>query len=166
MNIEEKQELIEQAIQLETNIATLYTIFSNAHKQHAELWSQLSQEETGHAELIRNTVARSDLNELLNNDTLSESLVRLEHCNHHIQASIKQFAEAPPSPNDAFTIALELEQSAGEIHYQQFMDIGDGSVLDRVFQKLDQEDKAHSAQLRAYMLKHDIPIADFLEQER
>ncbi|MFC1685113.1 rubrerythrin family protein [Pseudomonadota bacterium] len=165
MNLKEKQELIEQAIQLETNVATLYTIFCHAHTEHAELWSQLSQEEKGHAALIKNATERCDLNELLNDEAISANLTKLERCNHHIQALIEQFAEAPPTSVDAFTIALDLEQSAGEIHYQQFMDIGDGSILDRVFQKLDQEDKAHSARLRAYMLKHDIPIVGYLERE-
>lgn len=166
MNIEEKQQLIEQAIQLETNVATLYTLFSNAHPQHTELWAQLSQEEKGHAALISNTVARSDLKELLNDKPIKESLTKLERCNHHIQALIEQFKETPPSPVDAFSIALELEQSAGEIHYQKFMDARDDSILDRVFQRLDQEDEAHSARLRAYMKEHDIPIADYLDQER
>jgi ferritin len=166
MNIEEKQKLIDHAIQLETNVATLYTLFSNAHPEHAEFWSELSQEEKGHAALISNTVARTDLEELLNDKPILDSLTKLERCNHHIQALIEQFSVEPPSPKDAFTIALELEQSSGEIHYQKFMDLGDDSILDRVFQKLDQEDKAHSERLRAYMKEHDIPIADYLDQER
>jgi len=163
MNSKDKQWLIEEAIQLETNISDLYAIFSNAHKEHTELWSQLSREEKGHALLIRNATARCDLSELLSNGVISENLTKLERCNHHIKALLKQFQENPPSPEDAFNIALELEQSAGEIHYQKFLNTGDDSILDKVFQKLDQEDKAHSAQLNAYMIEHGIAIADYLE---
>jgi len=166
MNIEERQGLIEQAIQLETNVSNLYTIFSNAHAQHAKIWSELSQEEKGHAALIKNAAERCDIGEVLTEEVIAENLEKLERCNHHIQALIEQFQEAPPSPNDAFNIALDLEQSAGEIHYQKFMDTGGDSMLDKVFQKLDQEDKAHSAQLRTYMTVHGIHIADYLEQER
>jgi rubrerythrin len=163
MNIDERQRLFEEAIQLETNTADLYTIFSYSHKEHADLWSQLSQEEKGHAALIKNAVERCDISELLSSETISASLKKLERCNHHIAALIKQFRVDPPTPGDAFNIALDLEHTAGEIHYQKFMDIGDDSILDKVFQKLDQEDEAHSAQLRAYMTKHGIPIADYLK---
>jgi len=163
MSSKDKQWLIEEAIQLETNISDLYAIFSNAHKEHTEFWSQLSREEKGHALLIKNATARCDLGELLSNVVIPENLTRLERCNHHIKALLKQFQESPPSPEDAFNIALELEQSAGEIHYQKFMNTGDDSSLDKVFQKLDQEDKAHSEQLHAYMLKCGISIVDYLE---
>ena len=163
MNIEEKQRLIEESVQLELNVASLYTIFSNTHREHADLWSQLSLEEEGHAALIKNAAERCDLSASLSNEAVSASLKKLERCNHHIAELIKQFRVEPPSPEDAFNIALELEQTAGEIHYQEFMDIGDGSILDKVFQKLDQEDEAHSAQLRAYMAKNGIPIAGHLE---
>lgn len=163
MNTEEKQRLIEQSIQLETNTSNLYAIFSNAHKAHTDLWSQLSMEEAGHAALIKNAAERCDIGELLSSEAISSSLDTLARCNHHVEALIEQFQETPPSSDEAFSIALELEQSAGEIHYQEFMNIGDDSLLDKVFRKLEQEDKAHSTQLHAYMAKHGIPIADYLK---
>ena len=58
---------------------------------------------------------------------------------------------------------LSLSLSAGEVHYQDFMDKDQNSVLNKTFQKLNQDDKNHAARLCSYMRRHGIEINDDLK---
>jgi hypothetical protein len=56
----------------------------------------------------------------------------------------------------AFNIALRLEQSAGEIHFQDYMTSEADSEMDRIFKRLNQDDKDHAKRIQSYMTQHNI----------
>ena len=61
-----------------------------------------------------------------------------------------------PSREDAFNLALKLAQSAGEIHFQQFMEKSSGSKLDLIFKRLNGDDKDHAMRILSYMKDYGI----------
>ena len=64
---------------------------------------------------------------------------------------IKEYQENPPSRQLALTVALEIEGSAGEFHYQHAMELPADSESTKVFQELNNVDKDHASRIRGYM---------------
>ena len=71
---------------------------------------------------------------------------------------MNQFKDIPPSRNLAFNTALEIEDSAGELHFQDFMDKETNSEIDELFQFMNRQDKDHAKRIRSYMEDNDISV--------
>jgi hypothetical protein len=71
---------------------------------------------------------------------------------------LKQFKNIPPSRELAFNTALEIEASAGELHFQHFMDKETNSKIDELFQFLNRGDKDHAKRIRSYMKNNNISV--------
>ena len=91
---------------------------------------------------------------------LASSLEELRSANSTIVELLEKHQDTPPSREDAFNLALKLEQSAGEIHFQQFMEKSSTSKLDSIFQRLNRDDKDHAIRIRSYMQDHGIKIKE------
>ena len=48
----EKKELLEEAIQLESNVSGLYRLYSEQFEEDSEFWKQMAKEEVEHAALL------------------------------------------------------------------------------------------------------------------
>ncbi|MDP6925187.1 MAG: hypothetical protein R2568_08465 [Candidatus Scalindua sp.] len=143
---------------LELNVSELYKIFSEAFSEHAGFWWKLVLEEKNHAALIRSGKDHYEPVNKFPTDLISSKLSVLEDTNAKIILLIKEYASNTPSEEEAFNIALELEQSGGEIHYQTFMEKGKAETISRVFEKLNGDDKDHANRICTYMNNHDINI--------
>lgn len=153
---EEVSELIEESVQLELNVGELYLVFHRVSPDDADFWWRLFVEEKNHAALIRSIEEGFMPAGILPDELLSSSLGKIREANTAIVALIARFKTASPSREEAFSIAHKLEESAGEIHFQTFMEKQTESTIDQVFQRLNREDKDHATRIRSYMEKHGI----------
>ena len=156
--MKELSQLIHESIQLELNVAELYKIFNQAFKKDAVFWFELFIEEENHASLFKDMEKIDILPIEFFMEILSPLLEELKEKNKNIASFIAEYKLNPPSRETAFNVALEIEQSAGEIHFQKFMEKESKSPIVQLFQRLNEDDKNHIARLRNYMEKHDIQI--------
>ena len=155
MNSKLKQ-IIDESVQLELNLAELYKIFNQAFREDAYFWLTLSEEEERHATLIRKAGKIEIQPDGILTEMLHTTLQELIDGNKKIVSFIVKYKSKPPSREEAFNVALEFEESAGEIHYQKFMEKHSDKILYQLFQKLNKEDKDHIARLRSYMNEQGI----------
>lgn len=143
--------LVENSVKLELNVAKLYMVFHRAFRGDADFWWRLALEEKNHAALVRTLKESFVPKGIVPDKLLSSSLHKIETINARIVAEIAKFTAAPPSREEAFNIAYQLEQSAGELHFQIFMGNIKELLIDQIFQKLNGEDKDHAIRIRYYM---------------
>ncbi len=157
---EEYRQVIEESIRIELQVAELYLLFFNYLPQDKGFWWKIALEEKNHAALIRSILHLSEELQEFPEDMFSSSLVELVETNSVLISLIEKFAAEPPDRETAFNTALEIEESAGELHYQGFMENEKDSNMKiaEIFRQLNREDKDHSIRIRAYMLKNNIDM--------
>jgi len=148
--------LIDESIEVELNVADLYLLFHSLFPQDAKFWWQLILEEKNHAALIKSIKKTSEQLGGLPNSLFASSLKDLKDINSKIISIIKKYKFKAPSRDEAFNIAFELEESAGELHYQEFMVEKNSMEIDSIFKKLNANDKDHAKRIRSYMERHGI----------
>lgn len=140
-------------ILLEKNVGALYSQFGELFPADLPLWKQLAHEEDNHASLI-DTLKEYILD---SGDLLKKLLVSSEETLSAINAKVEKMLDDPKcyatSREDALSIALQLEQSAGEVHFQCAADDEDVSVPLQIFNQLTSADKDHIKRIQAYMEK-------------
>ena len=149
--------LVEESIQIELNVAELYMLFKAVFPEDADFWWRLALEEKNHAALVRSIKESFLPVGVLPDKLLSSSLQELRKVNAKILDLIVKFRNSPPSRGESFRIAFELEESAAEIHFQEFMENAPSSTIEEMFQKLNKDDKDHAARIRSYMEKQGVP---------
>ena len=144
-------EIIEESIKLELNVSRLYDFFSVIFPEDADLWQLLSNEEKNHASLLKTSkdVLLSCVE--FPDEVLAPTLVELNTTNDHIISLLKEFNDNPPSRESALNSAISLEESAGEMHFQQGMDKRPtpNNFL-KIFQDLNKYDMDHAKRIREY----------------
>ena len=66
--------------------------------------------------------------------------------------SVKEnFAEIKPDRETAFSIAIKIESSAGEQHFQRVMESPSASNVIKILQELCEDDIHHLNRIREYM---------------
>lgn len=144
-------DLIDEAIALEMTIGKLYSLFSRKCDEDKGFWLQLETEEYNHASLLKAAkefVAYSKFPSGLipqTTDQIKQSVMQ-------INQNYQQFDENPDRLT-AFSMGYEMENIAGEMHYQQFMESADNDELRNLFKKLNRFDNDHSKRILAYWTK-------------
>jgi uncharacterized membrane protein YhiD involved in acid resistance len=149
---------MDEATKLELNVSKLYLVFSRICTEDADFWWQLSIEETNHAALLENVRETTFKIDLFADS--QEEHKRLAEANEKIASMIKKFEQTPATREQAFNTALELENSAGEIHFQHFIEKREKTSTERVFETLNQEDSDHAERIRSYMDCHGIAVTN------
>ena len=147
-------ELLDVSIAHELNISKLYTLFQELFEEDEDFWWQLSMEEQSHAALLRNEKTILNPSGTLPENLLATDLEALKVSNANLESLIDALTLNPPSREEAFMTAYDLEQSIGELHYQEFMNRKSCSLSDELFKQLNQEDKDHADRIKTYMLAH------------
>jgi hypothetical protein len=155
-NQQELNRLIDEAIKLEQNMAGLYNRFAYWFPEDKEFWWTLVMEEKNHAALLRSGKESFLPNGLFPTGMLPDSRGELETANQKISEFIQQYKGSQPSKSEAFNIAYAMERSAGEYHFQFFMDKPVESNMERVFKQLNQGDKDHAFRIYQYMVNQGI----------
>jgi rubrerythrin len=150
-------EIIEESIQLELNVAELYRIFQEGFPEDAGFWQELHREEKSHASLLR--TARDSFIKRGNfpSNLVADSLETLKASNAVVERLARKYAQALPSRREACETAIQVEESAGESHYLDFMEKAPGNSLDTVFQLLNRDDKNHAMRIREYLDRNLAP---------
>ena len=150
------EEILEEAIRLELLVGELYLLFSRQHRQDEPFWWKLALEEENHAALLK-TVQKMDAARVpVPTSLLPEKLEVLMESTAAVEKTIEEFEENPDRTR-AFQVAYEIETSAGEVHYNDFMTAEGNSHVIKVFRKLNGDDVDHAQRIRAYMENHGIP---------
>jgi hypothetical protein len=82
----------------------------------------------------------------------------LVDANSEISSLIKKSKVNPPSRTEAFNIALNIENSVGEIHFERFMNQETELKIVNIFQQLNRDDKDHANRISSYMNRNNIPL--------
>lgn len=150
--------LIEESINLELNVSKIYAHFYRLFPDDAAFWWKLVVEEKNHAALIRSGKEYFEPLRKFPHGLLAPMLQILKDANSRLDSLIKKYEEAPPSREEAFNIALKVEESAGELHFQEFMDKEANSTTDNIFKELNKGDKDHAMRISCYMEEHGISV--------
>lgn len=155
---ESMKQLIEEAIKLELNMADIYVSFHDRFPEDAGFWWGLAVEEKKHASLIMHCKQHLLNSELFPSETIDESLAAIIKINNTMEGILRQEAGSPPPDRAiAFRLALELEESAGEIHFQHAVQKTEQtSDALKLLQSLNKDDKDHADRVRNYMSKHGL----------
>lgn len=150
--------LIDEAINLELNMSDLYLLFNKVFSEDRPFWWGLSLEEKNHAALIK-----SGKDYFLPTDKFPVTLIEnclesMKNMNAEIITLVEKFKNNVPSRQEAFNTAIKIENTAGELHFQRFMEKDSESKVDQIFLKLNKEDKDHAKRLGAYMDKKGIEL--------
>jgi hypothetical protein len=143
-------QLANKAMQLEYNVSKLYMIFRDSCPEDAEFWWKLVIEESNHAALIK-----SGLDYFMPEGAfpyeIFPSMDDLQEANKELRSLLNKYENHPPSREETFNLALQVEMSAGEMHFQQAMTKKTDSEILQLFQTLNQDDKDHAKRIRFYM---------------
>ena len=148
--------VIDESIQLELNVSALYKIFHAAFPADADFWWELLIEEENHAALIRSIKEAFMPAGKFSDGMFLNSLEILKKHNQALCHLIREYRNAVPSREDAFKSALEVEQSACEIHFQKFIERKEKSRIEKIFEQLNRDDKDHVKRIRSYMEAYGI----------
>jgi len=148
--------LLDESIQLELNLASLYTLFNDHFEEDEEFWWQLSMEERSHAALLQQEKKQPQPLQFFPENLLSKDLEALKANNARITGEAERFKQNPYSRDEALNLALHIEMSAGEAHFQEFMESETGSLTADIFKQLASEDQNHARRIREYMKEQGV----------
>ncbi len=150
METNQLDELIDESIRLELNVAELYKTFSEALPEEQDFWWQLHIEEKSHAALIRAARDSFAKRGKFPHDLIANSIDDLKRSNAKVEMLTGKFNVTPPTPLEACEVAVALENEAGEMHYTRFMEKDASNAVDNVFQVLNRGDKDHERRIREH----------------
>lgn len=152
---QELSELLEESIKVEISVADLYSLYTHIFEEDKDFWWRMSNEEKNHAALLKS--GRLYLQQdILPMDLLYHGLSTLEDINRQLNLKIEEWKKTAPSKETAYQYALELEESASELHFQKILeteklaDSFDSKVL-TIFKNLALGDKDHAIRIRVLM---------------
>jgi hypothetical protein len=151
-------QLIDESIKLELNVADLYTIFCKAFPGDYAFWSKLALEEEHHASLIRGARDAWLPGREFPHELLAPKVDMLLETNSKLVSLLEEYRHNPPSREIAFNVAFNLEESAGEVHFQRAMEQPPTSTIMEVFQLLNRDEKDHARRILAYMSDKGIEL--------
>lgn len=158
------EDFIEEAIKLELNAAEIYGVFAATIPVDADFWAGLSWEERNHASLLKtsqNVLVPADE---FPGEVLPEFIQPFIETNRWLKSLLDDFAETPPDRKTAFAIALKIENSAGEQHFQRVMGTPSDSKIVQILQELCEDDINHHARIEKYM--HDVGEAVQITEDK
>jgi hypothetical protein len=153
---EEQLLLIDESISFELAVGRMYLFFSDIFPEDHSFWWQLAKEEENHASLLRHGRDYYLKQDLLPPQLLCSSIAQLKQNRKELDELYAAFETDHPGRETAANIALWLERSASESHYQLVMNMrSDVKGLD-VFQQLNGDDKDHLERIKIFMRKKNI----------
>ncbi|MDP6923397.1 MAG: hypothetical protein QGI94_01275 [Candidatus Scalindua sp.] len=152
------EQLIDEFIKLELNVADVYKVFLNTFPEDSELWSRLVQEKEKHADLIQSMRSTFLLPSQFPSDLLSSSRQMLSKANNRLISRLKKYRKKPPLRESAFKVALDIERSAGEFSFQLAAEKVPDSGIMKIFQELNRDCRNHTKKINTYMHNKGIKL--------
>lgn len=161
VEMSEKQlQLIGEAIKLELNMAELYLSFHNRFPEDAEFWRKIAVEEKYHAALLKSGEQVFLDSGVFPSELVSISIESLITANDLLKHIFKEDVDHL-SRAAALNLALKLEESAGEKHFQHAIQQAEHPTKGiKLLQSLNEDDRSHADKIRSYMLQNGICVSD------
>jgi len=140
---------LDKSIEIELNIAELYKIFFMNFQEDYEFWWNLYIEEINHASLLKSGKDFLKVNKFPK-DLLLDNIDDLSYTNNKILSYIDYFKENQ-NRETAFKIALDVESSAAELHFENFMKQNSDNIIINIFKKLNGFDINHYNRIKKYI---------------
>ena len=147
---EEILDLLELSLELELKIAELYRFYSRCFSEDAAFWWKLSMEEGNHAALIKSGIQNYAPVDKYPKEMIYPVTEEWKDLLRFIDRQLDQFTKKSPDREQAVQLAIALENSAGEKHYQNAMEYPEGSRMLKLFQRLNDGDRDHAQRIRHY----------------
>lgn len=144
-------QIIELATELENVVADLYMLFHEIFPEDADFWLKLFTEEKEHASLLQWSSKLLESTGEFPEEVVPSDTDPLIEAINKVKTCITDFSSAKPSRETALRIAIEIEENAGEVHYQTAMEKKADSTYMETMQRLNLDDKDHAERIRAYM---------------
>lgn len=146
-------ELIELLATQEEKVAALYATFARQFPAHEAFWSDLSREETLHAQWLRRLFARTQTGTgRVQGDHLDVDTIRA-HVNK-LQALQEQIEATPPALLEALRMAQSIESTVCESNYFEiFEGLSEWAEFKQVQYCLAEATRNHVDTIHAYLEK-------------
>jgi rubrerythrin len=141
--------IIDESINVESNLSILYSQFGNLFSEDSEFWSQLASEEKDHASLLLRSKTLSSSSDNFPVEILSQDLETVISTNKMIEELIL-CSHGLSDREKAGRIALRIERSSTELSFERFLNTASDSELSKVFAKLNYYDKNHAKRICEY----------------
>lgn len=153
------RQLIEEATRLELNVAKVYLGFHRRFAEDADFWWKIAIEEENHAALLLSGELYFMDAGMFPVELVCTSLATLIDLNNELECMLVHESDEPLSRAAAFNLAITLEESAGEIHFQHAMhETEHPSKAIKLFQSLNEADVDHADRIRNYMRQNGIGV--------
>ena len=110
--------LFNEAIRVERNIASFYTLCATHFKDDKLFWQMLSEEEEHHAKILESGLELLLEQNLFPDAILDLDIKELKETNSKLEEKVAECKEKVPGKKEAYTYALELEQASLEFFFQ------------------------------------------------
>ncbi|MCF8067286.1 MAG: hypothetical protein K9L30_01750 [Desulfobacterales bacterium] len=148
--------LIDESIQLEMNLSDLYFFFKKTFSEDKVIWDKLADEEKKHAAFIESARAFSKDESQFPSQLVSAAIQSVMDTNDALTELMGKYEKEPPSRISAFRLALKMEHSVGEIHFQNAMKHDKGSDIIKMLKELYELDQNHIKRITEYMAAQGI----------
>ena len=149
--------LMNEAALLELNVSNLYLAFHQIFEEDSNFWWILAMEEQNHAAVLKTASKMKDVHLDIPRELLPEGIDELLKANKRITDFEVEMRSAP-NRTRAFNFAYNLENSAGELHYDTFMKSENESETAKIFKQLNGDDVDHAERILQYMTDHGIAL--------
>ena len=113
-------------------------------------------EEIKHGRLLRTELENLSKAEILTEEAIPPDLDALLIQGSSIADLFLDLQESPPTRTRAFAIALALENSLSERHYQSSMHVDPVAPARCLLESLDRDEKGHAKKIEHYAERHGI----------
>ena len=140
--------LFNEAIRVERNIASFYTLCATHFKDDQLFWQMLSEEEEHHAKILESGLELLLEQNLFPDSILGLDIEELKATNNKLEEKIAECKENVPGKKEAYTYALELEQASLEFFFQQTTSKRADEKALKIFDNLVGFDKDHAQRIQ------------------
>lgn len=144
-------QIIDLAVELEMVVADLYMLFHEIFPEDADFWLKLFTEEKEHASLLKWSRDLLESSGEFPEELIPSDTTPLIGAINKVKTCITDFSTNKPTREAAFRAAIKIEESAGEIHFQQAMGKKADSTYLETLQKLNLDDRDHAQRIRTHM---------------
>lgn len=140
--------LFNEAIRVERNIASYYSLCATYFKDDQIFWQMLSEEEEHHAKILESGLELLLEQNLFPGSILDLDIKELKATNNKLEEKIAECKKKAPGKRDAYTYALELEQASLEFFFQQTASEKADGQATKIFDNLVGFDKDHAQRIQ------------------
>ena len=150
------KQFLKESIALELNIGDLYQLFSVKFVQDYNFWWKLSIEEMNHAALIESIDDIFLTENIMPSGSIEKKTLELGEMNQFMKLQIETCKAGSLTRAEAFQLALRIENSIGESHFELLMTAKPDSTVMKIMQKLNGDDLNHGKRMKKYMKDNKI----------